>query len=344
MEIILNMFEGASFSFPWEVDLMRWLQQISGGFLNSLMSVVSAFGEELIMIAVLGLLYWGLDKKFGEFVGFNLLFANTLNPLIKNMVNRRRPYMDHAGIECLKPIDPKADVMDVVAQGYSFPSGHSSGSAAVYTSLPFYANNKRHKWLIAVAVVVPFLVGLSRVFLGVHYPTDVMAGWALGLGIVMLMSVLMRVVKNKYWIYLTSILIATAGMFYCTTNDYFTSYGMLVGFTAGIFFEEKVTKFNNTKVWWRIILRLAVGGGLYLGLNAILKLPMELIMGKEWLESVSAGNFAFRAFRYAAIIFLLVGVYPLLFKVFDKVWLKLKLIKEPSQNPSYYRKENEGEK
>lgn len=339
MDFILSFIEGNSFSFQWEVDLMVWLQKISGDFVTEMMKVFSAFGEELIMIAVLGFLYWGLDKKFGEFVGFSLLFTNTLNPLIKNIANRRRPYMDHEGIECLKLIEEKADKMDIAAQGFSFPSGHSSGSAAVYTALPFYGENKKRKWLIAVAVVLPFIVGLSRVFLGVHYPTDVLAGWALGLGIVVLMSLLLRVVRNKYWIYLASIVLATAGMFYCNTNDYFTSYGMLVGFVAGIFFEEKVTKFQNTKVWWRIILRLVVGGALYLGLNALLKLPMELIMGEEWMEVASAGNFAFRAIRYAVILFLLIGVYPLLFKVFDKVWVKLKFIKEP-QKPSYYREEN----
>lgn len=326
MNYILSLIEGNTFYFQWEVDLIVWLQQVSGSFVDMLMSFFSMFGEELIMVAVLGFIYWGLDKKAGEYIGLNLIAGCVVNPLFKNIANRRRPYFDSPQIECRKLIDSSADKFDVVAQGYSFPSGHSSGSASLYPAL---AVQWRKKWLLIVAIAIPFLVGISRVFLGVHYPTDVLAGWALGVGLVFLNYFLLKVVKNKYWIYLGYVVVGAAGMFYCKTNDYFTSYGMLLGFTAGVFFDEKVTKFENTKVWWRMILRVAVGAGLYLGLNALIKLPMGWIMGEEWLETASAGNFAFRTIRYAVIIFLVIGVYPMLFKVFDKFLAYLKAKKAP---------------
>ncbi|MEG1527812.1 MAG: phosphatase PAP2 family protein [Clostridia bacterium] len=318
---------GNSFWFGWEVDLIVWLQQANGAFLTFLASALTMFGEELIMIGILGLLYWGLDKKFGEYIGFNLLVAITLNPLAKNIANRRRPYMDNSSIQCLKPV-ADGDIMDAVTQGFSFPSGHSTGAGALYPSLPFY---KKKNWLIVLAIVIPLIVGLTRIYLGVHYPTDVIGGWALGLAVVFLVHLLRKAVKNKYFIYLAMLIVCSAGMFYCRTNDYFTSYGLLLGFVGGIFFEEKITKFENTKIWWRVILRVAVGGGLYLGLNALFKLPVTLFWGeagKIWLETASAGNFAFRTIRYALVTFIAIGIYPMSFKLFDKLWLKMGLIKK----------------
>lgn len=326
MNTIISEIVGNDFFMKWEIDLIAWLQTVSGSFIDGLMSVLSMFGEEYIMVAVLGFIFWSLDKKAGEFLGLNMLAGNVFNPMIKNIANRRRPYFDHSEIECRKLIDSGADKYDIAAQGFSFPSGHSTASASLYPSL---AVTWRKKWLLAIAIAIPFLVGISRVFLGVHYPTDVLAGWALGLGLVFLNYYLLKVVKNKYYIYLGYIAIGAAGLFYCQTNDYFTSYGMLIGFTAGLYFDEKITKFENTRVWWRMILRVIIGAGLYLGLNEVIKLPMKLIMGSEWLEIVSAGNFAFRTIRYAVILFLLIGIYPFLFKVGDKlqIWLENKKAK-----------------
>ncbi len=315
MSFLTLFTEGNTFFWQWEVDLILALQKI-GGFLETVFKAVTMLGEEYVMIAVLGFLYWAYEKTFGEFVGFNLLAANVFNPMIKNIANRRRPYFDHPQIECKKPVEADAGLYDAVAQGFSFPSGHSSGSASLYPSLPFY---RRKKWLIAIAVIVPFLVGLSRVYLGVHYPTDVFAGWALGIAVVALVYCLRKTVKNKYIVYLSFLGIALLGLFYCKTNDYFTSLGMLAGFIAGIYFEEKTVKFNNTRVWWRMVLRVVIGCALYLGVNTLLKLPALLFSGgAEWLEAPSAGNFAFRAVRYAVTTFLLIGVYPLSFRILDK--------------------------
>ncbi len=83
---------------------------------------------------------------------------------------------------------PRPDIVPHLSHVYtsSFPSGHSMMSAVVYLTLAaLIAPVLRHFWVrvyvIAVAVFLSFLVGVSRVYMGVHYPTDVLAGWAAGL-------------------------------------------------------------------------------------------------------------------------------------------------------------------
>ncbi|MCM2372461.1 phosphatase PAP2 family protein [Aporhodopirellula aestuarii] len=83
---------------------------------------------------------------------------------------------------------PRPDIVPHLSHVYtsSFPSGHSMMSAVVYLTLAaLIAPVLRHFWIrvyvISVAVLLTFLVGVSRVYMGVHYPTDVFAGWAAGL-------------------------------------------------------------------------------------------------------------------------------------------------------------------
>ena len=73
---------GALFYFDWEMRLMEQLQAALGqsGIGSWLLSNLSAFGEQLLLVAIMGFLYWGLDKRFGKYVGVNVLMANVWNP------------------------------------------------------------------------------------------------------------------------------------------------------------------------------------------------------------------------------------------------------------------------
>ena len=168
------------FAFPWELALMAWLQAHMGPVAVAAASLVTMLGESLLVVAIIGWLYWCYDKEYGVFLGVNLSAAVVLNAMTKNLVFRRRPYADHGEIRCLKPVEKEADIYDMKAQGYSFPSGHSSTAVTAYGTL---ALGRPRPWLKWLAVLLPLLVGLSRVCLGVHYPTDVLAGWVLGLAV-----------------------------------------------------------------------------------------------------------------------------------------------------------------
>ena len=307
------------FYFDWELQLMEWLQAHIGssGFGFWLLSNLSAFGEQLLLVAVMGFLYWGLNKEFGKYLGLNVLMVNVWNPMIKNVFLRLRPYfVPGYKVELLRLIDSGADPMDVAAQGYSFPSGHSSSAVAAYGSLA--AHEKKKKLLWVLAAVLPLLVGFSRVYMGAHYPTDVLCGWLLGAVVVILVPWLRKKIKSRWLFYAVLLLSTVPGFFYCDSNDYFTSFGMLLGFVLAEPFEERYVKFENTRNILRCILRTVGGALVYFGLNEILKLPFP----KELLDAGDLTAHLIRSARYAVVIFAAVGVYPLLFKVTGKLWKK----------------------
>ena len=132
---------------------------------------------------------------------------------------------------------------------------------------------------------------------------------------IFIVSVVGRKIRHKWAFYLLLTATALPGFFYCRTNDYFSSFGMMIGFFAGNLFEERYVKFQSTRVWWKIILRLAGGVAVYFGLNIVLKLPFS----SAFLDSGTLAAYLVRTLRYAVILFVDIAIYPM---VFDRIGSK----------------------
>ena len=170
-----SLTEGA-FVLVWiqQVDesIICWIQEhFTHSALDSAMIWISRAGDKGILWIFLGVLFlfFGLRKKEWMKRGISLLFclattALVCNLILKPWVARIRPY-EVLHFSILVP--PLSD--------YSFPSGHTSASFAAATAI--YAMH--HKWGIA-AYVFAGLMGCSRLYLGVHFPTDVLAGAVIG--------------------------------------------------------------------------------------------------------------------------------------------------------------------
>ena len=299
--------DGNTFFFPWEVQLMEWLQTHLGSTWISIMSFFSMFGEEIMLLLILGFLYWCYDKKLARTVGLSVIMGLVWNTMAKNIALRRRPYFDHKGIKILRVVDPEADIYNIAAQGYSFPSGHSTNAAAVFASI---AVNLRKRWFTVIAIAIPLLAGVSRFIVGAHYPTDVLAGWLIGIISVFIVQLLQSKVKNP--LLLHGILLATAlpGFFFCKSADYFTAVGLLVGFAGGTLLDDRYVHFENTRkpVW--MLVRLLGGVAIHLILNTVLKMPFS----KEFLACGSTAALLVRFARYAIVTFIEFGIYPMLFR------------------------------
>ena len=301
-----------SFYFEWEFRLIRWLQSfLNGAGAVAVMGAVTRLGEELVLVALLAFFYFSYNKEHGKYLGINVLVGIVLNPLVKNVFLRPRPYMVDSGVKCLQPVDGSADPMDIAAQGYSFPSGHSMNALIAYGSA---ARCLKRRWAWITAAALAFLIGLSRVGLGVHFPTDVLAGWALGAAVLFLVPLLRQTLHNDKLLFPILLLLGLPGMFYCSSTDYFSGYGMMLGGFAGFLFEDRFVKFENTRSPLFRTLRLIGGLAVFLGLNTLLKLPFS----GEFLSSGTLGALLVRTGRYTLVSFGVVGAYPLLFRPVEK--------------------------
>lgn len=301
---------GNIFSFGWEDSLIIFIQQRISGPAASIAAFLSEFGDAMILVGVVGLFYWALNKDLGKRLILYLGVVNVVGPCLKSLVKRLRPYMANRDILPLKAVNNEGDVYDVVSQEYSFPSGHADSSIAVYGPLM----KRSRKLLLRIALILlVLLIGITRFVLGVHYPTDVLAGWVTGILCIALYGFLEKKL-GRYKTYLLLDAVCLLGFLVARSNDFYTGYGLLAGSTLGIIFEEKKVNFAGTKNVFAVILRALVGVLLYLGLNSLLKLPFSA----DFLNSGTLPAFAVRALRYTVVCFVLVGIYPLSFRFFEK--------------------------
>ena len=301
---------GNTFFFPWEVNLMEWLQGHIGSTGISIISFFSMFGEEILLVLFLGFIYWCYDKKLGRTMGLTAIMGLTWNAMAKNIALRRRPYFDHENIKILRVVEPEADIYNISAQGYSFPSGHSTNAVTAFGSL---AVHLRKRWATVIAVAIPLLTGFSRFVVGAHYPTDVLGGWLLGVIIVLLVPLLQKRVKSTLQLYGILLLINLPGFLYCKSADYYTGAGLLIGFMGATLLDDNCVHFENTRKPLYRVLRLLGGVAVYFALSKLLKLPFS----DEFLNSGNTASLLVRCARYAVIAFVDFGVYPMLFR-FEK--------------------------
>ena len=299
----------------WETGLIVWLQKnlsAPGEFSKYL----DFFGAETGMLLVVLIVMFCWKKEVGQKLALVVSCVNMWLPMIKSIVLRPRPYMEYP--DRIKPLalsDEEAAAMDVAAQGYSFPSMHSASIPALYFML---AKEVKKKWCWILATVLTVLVGFSRVVAGMHYPTDVLAGWILGFAVVGIFTLLDRYVHEEWLYHLILLLSALPGVFFVRTTDYFTALGCLIGVVAAIYFERKYVNYQNTRKIISMILRVAGAILLYLVVNTLLKLPFD----KEFLAGSSLGALLIRTGRYAIVMFLITGVYPKIFPLFERIGKK----------------------
>lgn len=128
--------------------------------------VITQFGGAIFLITLsIILLIVIKNKKIGILIWINLAISTIINQILKNIIQRPRP----------------TEFRIINENGYSFPSGHSMASAALYGFLIYLiykkVKNKYLKWtLISLLSILIILIGASRVYLGVHYTSDVIAG------------------------------------------------------------------------------------------------------------------------------------------------------------------------
>ena len=146
-----------------------------GLVLNELMIWMTLYGREIVWIVVIIIFFvfggW-LGKKIAVTIGLSILVLTFLVPVIKNLVERPRPLV------------PQADFLLAADKEYAFPSGHATIVAAgVAVVLALYRGSARRTIISIILSFEVVLVCVSRVYVGAHYPLDVLGGILLGIGV-----------------------------------------------------------------------------------------------------------------------------------------------------------------
>jgi membrane-associated phospholipid phosphatase len=154
-----------------------WIAAIQGlgEWLKGPMLCFSFLGSEEFFLLFLPALYWCVNSELGVGVGFILLTSNSLNHLFKVSLGGARPYWVS---DRILPLGAETS--------FGIPSGHAQNALGVW-GLPALYFRKTRVWIGTLTLV--FLIGFSRLYLGMHFIHDVIAGWLLGLVILWLFSV-----------------------------------------------------------------------------------------------------------------------------------------------------------
>lgn len=146
------------------------------------------FGGAIFVISLTTILFFVIkDKKIGISIITNLGIVTILNQIIKFIMQRPRP----------------TEFRIIEETGYSFPSGHSMVSLAFYGYLIYliyrYIKNKYIKWsLIVLLSILICLIGISRIYLGVHYTSDVLGGFLLSISyLVVYISLIKKILSEE---------------------------------------------------------------------------------------------------------------------------------------------------
>ena len=170
-----------------ELKILDWFQTLHIPVLDKFMTSVTKLGNAGIFWIILTVLFLLIPKmrKTGVVMVAALIIDLLLcNVLLKNFVARTRPYDVNTGIQLLV-----AKLRD-----YSFPSGHTAASFASATALYFAGEKKLWK----PALVLACLIAVSRLYLYVHYPTDVLGGVVIGIIAGYLGYRLVKVLEDKF--------------------------------------------------------------------------------------------------------------------------------------------------
>ena len=238
-------------------------------FLVAIAKPITFLGDEYGLIIVLALLYWLYDTKNGLRIAVVTLISAWFNGVLKTSIGEPRP----------------SGTQYVEAGGSGMPSGHAQNSVSMYGTL---AVADRNRITLIVGLVLPLLIGLSRVILNVHTMTQVLVGWLVGAAIVAVYYY--SSVHVEKWYSKQSKLVQYATLFGAYLVMIIISvswhensealHGAVIvasgflGMTVGHNLQVEYVKYRNSRRFVQNVLRTIVGlvlvGVVLFGLGAIL--------------------------------------------------------------------------
>jgi membrane-associated phospholipid phosphatase len=311
-------------NFPYDMQFLRVLEGLRTPFFDAFFGAVTYLGHELLYMIAGIIVFWCISKKWGYY----LLCVGGISTLISQF----------AKIACRIPRpwvkDPSFTIVEnarAAATGYSFPSGHAAG---IVGTAGVWARITEKKWLRWVCIALIVLVCFSRLYLGVHFPTDVLSAVVIGALLVFgLYPLFARGDDKPNTVFiLVGIQTVMALLFVLYTElhafpadtdpvnraeaakNAWSLLGSGFGMLLSLWLDHKYIHFEVKAVWWAQVLKVAVGLGILLGIKEGLKPVLNPIFGADALFT--------NAIRYFFVVAFAGGVWPLTFRWFARLGTK----------------------
>jgi membrane-associated phospholipid phosphatase len=251
-----------------QIDLLVWLQGLRNPLLTQFFALMTFFGSEEFILAFLALVYWCVSRTVGLRLGLVFIGSQYANEVLKGLVNEPRPGPP------VEPLHPET------APGAAWPSGHAQNSAAAWGTLAGLIRDRR---LTTFALILVFLVGLSRLYLGLHWPWDVLSGWVIGgilagvgLGVFATWGRAMAGAPGLPWL-AAGVVVPLALFAVYPTDNNAKAMGALIGLIAGWWLERRTVGFEAPAPLTRQAIKAVIGLVVAFGLRVALKPVFDLL-------------------------------------------------------------------
>ena len=298
---------------------IKFLEGIRTPFFDSLFSIVTRLGEEAALLFVVFLFLWCINKKCGYYICALGVAAISSNLFLKMIFRVPRPWV----------LDPSFEIVESAreaATGYSFPSGHTQISVALYGGIARAYRNKVVRFLCILAAGV---VAFSRMYLGVHTLQDVVVGALVSAALIFVMyfavggendsvnqmnltygvlAVFCITYLAFLYLYPFPAEVDTAEVRESIENGY-KMLGIIPAMWLSFIIDARYTHYKTSCIWWGQAVKLVLGFAITFTLKEVLKAPLSYLF---------CGHAVAGMFRYFAIAVFAGCVWPLTFKFYPE--------------------------
>ncbi len=289
------------------MEFLKALEQIRTPFLDVFFRFWTLFGEEMLLLAVIGVFYWCVNKELVYKAGLAYFGSGLAVQSLKIAFRIPRPWVLDTSFQ---PVEGAK----TTATGYSFPSGHSQGSAAVFGSAGLHF---KKPWVkIACFVIFP-MVALSRMYLGVHTPLDVSVGLLSGFVFAVIAQLLFKgalTPKQNFAVaavlaFISAAAAVYAGLMYKSgiieykyVSDCCKAAAAGLGFAVCWYVERVCINFDTRcDKWWKHVVKVVLG-------------IAGILLIKEGFKLVFGESLAVDVIRYFLMILWGMLFFPLIIK------------------------------
>ncbi len=239
----------------WGAQLIVTIQAVHNPALDHFFNIITLLGGEEFFLLLLPVLYWSINKPLAQRLAYLLLFSTHTSEILKGFLGFPRPFEYDLRVLRLDRVS-SSDL------GYGFPSGHSQSVLSVWGYLAARVS-RRWIWLLAGSLII--LVAFSRMYLGVHFPIDVLGGFLVGgiwLGLFLWLEP--RLTPRLSLLALGAQLALAIGvpailLLVYSSRDAIAAMGTSIGLGVGVVLDSRFMRFSTNGPVWQKLARLVLG-------------------------------------------------------------------------------------